>query len=141
MAIKVKPIEMVGRRYEENAGRAGPAYSEGLDFPKRDQAEAAIAAADAYNDGVTAAIADKRFEAGVRKAGTAKWREKAKALGPERYAKGVKVGAADFRKNFAPILAAIAAVELIPARPRGDPENIENVRRVAQAAREASLAK
>jgi hypothetical protein len=128
MAIRVKPADKVAAKYASKATAAGGDYKDGLDFPKRDQAEAALAAGDAYEQGVQQAIADKRFQTGVQKAGSGKWKTKASTVGAQRFTQGVQAGAADYQKGIAPVLSTIAATELPPRYPKGDPRNLERVR-------------
>ena len=113
-------------------GRAGD-YTEGINNPRRDWAASTIAAEDSYKAGVTAAANAGRFGRGVRAAGTEKWRERAIAKGPQRFAEGVQLGQADYLAGFEPFAAVIRATNLPPRFPKGDPRNIDRVRVLAAA--------
>lgn len=128
MPIRVKPADKVAAKYASKATAAGGDYKDGLDFPKRDQAEAALAAKDAYTAGVQQAIAEDRFSKGVQAAGSSKWKAKASTVGAQRFTQGVQAGTADYQKGIGPVLATIAATELPPRYPKGDPRNLDRVR-------------
>lgn len=137
-AIRIKPIENLKRKYAQNAGGASASYEEGVNFPRRSQSEAAVAAADTYAQAVQEAIGEGRFAAGVREAGDEKWKRNALAKGKGRYPQGVQAGQDDWAKNTAPILAAIAALDLPPRGVKGSETNFNRVRQVAQAAQAAA---
>jgi len=82
---------------------------------------------------VDAAHAKGLFAKGVKKAGTSKWRSKALAKGPTRFAEGVYLAGDDYEAGFAPYREAIAAVDLGPRFPKRDPRNIDRVRKVVEA--------
>lgn len=108
-------------------------YKLGIQNPKRDWAEEALAAKDNYKAGVDAAHAKGLFAKGVAKAGTAKWKDKALKKGPGRFAEGVYIAGPDYEKGFAPFHAAIEKVDLGPRFPRRDPRNLERVKKVVDA--------
>ena len=114
-------------------------YAAGIDKPKKDWESSAVAAADAWADGVTAAASERRYEKGVKEAGTEKWRRKAKDLGASRWPQGVSAAKDDYEKGFAPYRDVIERVSLPPRRPKGDPANIDRVRIIAQALHEAKV--
>lgn len=139
MAIRIKSAAQIAEKYTQRATAAAGDYSSGIDAPRRDQAEAAAAAKDSWSAGVQAAITDDRFEKGVRAAGSEKWRRKAKAVGTQRFAPGVQAAKSDFTSGVQPFLETIAAVELPPRFPKGDPRNYQRVQAVGQALREKKL--
>ncbi|MBA7495369.1 hypothetical protein ES702_05951 [subsurface metagenome] len=108
-------------------------YKLGIQNPKRDWEAETIAAESNWKLGVDAAQAKGLFPKGVRAAGTAKWKAKALAKGPTRFAEGVYLAGDDYGKGFAPYHAAIERADLGPRFPRRDPRNIERVRRVVDA--------
>ena len=115
-------------------------YTDGVENPRRDWADATHAASDAYEAGVMQAIADERFQFGVRNAGTRKWREKTLAKGPNRWSEGVRISTNDFRTGFDPYRDEIERINLPPRYPRGDPRNLERVRVIAEALHALRLA-
>jgi hypothetical protein len=138
MAIRIKPIETLKAKYARNAGGATGSYEEGVNFPRRSQSEAAIAATGTYEQAVQEAITDGRFQRGVAAAGDAKWKQGAVSKGKARYAGGVAAGVDEWARNTAPILAAIAAVDLGPRGVKGSEENFARSRKVAVAAAAAA---
>ena len=137
-AIRVKSIDSLKKKYEANASSATGAFVEGVNNPRRSQAESAIAAKDTYAQAVQEAIADDRFAKGVEEAGDAAWKEGATTLGKDRYAGGVRAGSDDWAKGTKPVIDAMAAVDLPPKGVKGDPANLERVRLMNEAARSAS---
>ncbi|RLE52464.1 MAG: hypothetical protein DRJ26_04735, partial [Candidatus Methanomethylicota archaeon] len=111
----------------------------GVKNPKKDWETQTIAAADAYKEGVQAAISEGRFEKGVRKAGTEKWKKKATTLGVTRWGPGVAAAREAYERGFAPYRDIIERLDLPPRRPKGDPGNIDRVRVIAMALHEAKV--
>lgn len=132
-AIKEKWIRVTPQRSED--------YSKGIANPKRDWAAEAIAAKGNWKAGIDAAASKDMYSKGIAAAGSGKWKAKALALGPGRFAEGVYAGGDDYAKGFAPFQAAIAAVDLGPKFPRRDPRNLDRVKRVVMALVEAKVGK
>ena len=108
-------------------------YKLGIQNPKRDWADEALAAKENWKAGIDAAAAKDLFAKGVAKAGTSKWKEKALKKGPGRFAEGVYIAGPDYEKGFAPFHAAIERVDLGPRFPRRDPRNLERVKKIVDA--------
>ena len=108
-------------------------YKLGIQNPKRDWQDEALAAKDNWKAGIDAAAAKDLFAKGIVKAGTSKWREKALKKGPGRFAEGVYLAGPDYEKGFAPYHAAIERVDLGPRFPRRDPRNLERVKKIVDA--------
>jgi len=108
-------------------------YKLGIQNPKRDWAEEAVAGKENWKAGIDAAAAKDLFGKGVEKAGTAKWKEKALKKGPGRFAEGVYIAGPDYEKGFAPYHDAISRVDLGPRFPKRDPRNPERVKKVVDA--------
>jgi len=125
MAIKEKWTRVTPLRTQD--------YTLGIQNPKRDWETETLAASDNWKLGVDQAQAKGLFPKGVRKAGSGKWKAKALAKGPTRFAEGVYLADDDYAKGFAPYHAAIERADLGPRFPRRDPRNIERVRRVVEA--------
>lgn len=132
-AIKEKWTRVTPQRSED--------YSKGVANPKRDWANEAVAAKGNWKAGIDAAAAKDLYAKGVNAAGTAKWKSKALALGPGRFAEGVYQAGGDYEKGFAPFREAIASVDLGPKFPRRDPRNLDRVKRVVTALVEAKVGK
>jgi hypothetical protein len=108
-------------------------YKAGVENPKRDWATEAAAGKDNWKAGIDAAANKDMYAKGVTAAGTSKWKSKALAKGPGRFAEGVYIAGSDYEKGFAPYREAIAGVDLGPRFPRGDPRNLDRVRKVTTA--------
>lgn len=108
-------------------------YKLGIEHPKRDWEEETTAAAGNWKAGVDAAQAKGLFSKGVKKAGTAKWKDKALKKGPGRFAEGVYIAGPDYEKGFAPYRDAIERTDLGPRFPRRDPRNLDRVKRIVDA--------
>ena len=133
MPITLRPIEQLADKFAKRAQAAAPEYAAGVAAPKKDQAAEAIAATQSYNQGVSEAIARDAFAKGVRKAGTAKWQEKSKSVGVQRYPQGVAGAKADWQTGFSPYASVLGAISLPQKGPRGAAGNLERVRAVADA--------
>jgi len=138
MAIRIKPVEKIAEKWKAKASAASGDYKEGLSFPKHDQAEAAIAAEESYNSGVTEAIARGAFVKGVEAAGSAKWKNKSETVGAQRFTGGVTAAVDDFKKGVTQSISVLSGLDLPPRMPKGNPANLERVRIVNEALRKAA---
>jgi len=129
----IKPITDIAEKWARVAPTRQDDYLKGVRSPRTQWESAATAADPAYAQGVQAAITGKRFTAGIRAAGNAKWLRKAEELGPGRFATGTQAARPDFEKGFGPYRNVIEGVTLKPRRPKGDPGNIDRVRDIASA--------
>lgn len=129
----IKPTAEIAEKWERVTPSRVPDYEAGVRRPRRSWEDATTEAADAYAQGVTAAIAENRFEGGVRAAGDRKWQEKTLQKGPGRWAEGVRISGVDYASGFDPYRDEIERIVLPPRGPRGDPRNIERVRIIADA--------
>lgn len=132
----IKPANQSSEKWTRRSSVAGPDYEAGVANPRTPWEGAAIAAANNYRQGVTAAANAGRFEAGIRGAGEDKWRQKALAKGPARFAEGVQLARQDWEDGFRPYQEAISALRLPPRGPKGSPNNLQRVTAVAQALRQ-----
>jgi len=128
----VRSIKAIGEKWNRVVGQRGPDYQTGIENPRRDQATAAAAAEPAYEVGVQAAIAEKRFGKGVRKAGSAKWLKGAREKGVARWPAGVAAAQLDFENGFEPFRSALERTELPPRRAKRDPSNLMRVQKVCE---------
>lgn len=134
-AIRSRP----GKWSEVTAQRSAD-YVAGVQSPRTPWAASTIAAAANQAAGSQAAIAGKRFEKGVAKAGDAKWQGKASTIGAARFPQGVQEGQSAYDQGFAPYAQTISSTQLPPKFPKGDPRNIQRVVAVAAALRARKLA-
>lgn len=108
-------------------------YQSGVENPRTDWQQATAAAAGAQAAGVQQAIAEKRFEKGVAKAGTAKWQKGATDKGVQRWGPGVQAAGGDYEQGFKPYADTIKSTTLPPRYPKGDPRNLDRVKAISSA--------
>ncbi|MFQ5778707.1 MAG: hypothetical protein ACE5IP_11940 [Terriglobia bacterium] len=132
-------LDRATERFVRRAGQAGPDYEAGVRNPRRNWAEAAVAAEPAYRDGVTQAAQAGRFGRGVRRAGNQKWQQRAIELGVPRFPTGVAAAADEWTRGFAPFHQAISAVQLAPRRPKRDPANRQRINQILDAVTNAAI--
>ena len=125
--IKIKPIDQIVSRWVQGVRGATAAYQFGVSNPQRDWAEATIAGASAWFSGIQAAHAAGRFDGGVRKAGSVKWKNKTLTKGVQMWPVAVAAAEGDYRVGFGPFREAIAAATLPPRYAKRDPRNLERV--------------
>lgn len=131
----------ISTKWSRKAALAAQDYAEGVQRTTADWAGLTTAAAIQYKAGLTAAMAANRFEAGVAKAGTAKWKANALAKGPDRYAQGVQLSGDAYARGFAPYREVIANTSLPARGARGDPKNYERSRVMGTALNRARTGK
>ncbi len=132
----IKPLEQASDKWVRRASVAAPDYTAGVENPRQNWEEAASAADPNYRAGVTAAANRGAYAAGVRAAGSDKWKRGALQKGPARFAEGVAIAKDDWAKGFSPYREAIASVKLPPRGPAGSPQNLQRVAAIATALRQ-----
>lgn len=130
---EIKALGSISEKWKSNAGasEARNSYASGVASPRRSWAASAAAADQARKDGLAEADARNAFVSGVQGAGDAKWKARATALGPARFAQGVQVAQTDYQQGFAPYHSAIQGAVLPPRESKGSPANLERVAAVA----------
>lgn len=136
---EIKSLSDIRDKYTRVTPMRTEDYKKGIANPKRDWATATEGQADTWKIAVIDAANKNMFAKGVRNAGTSKWKDKALTKGPGRFAEGVIVAGPDYERGFRPYAEVIAATDLPPRFPKGDPRNIERVRVIAQALRAKKL--
>jgi hypothetical protein len=137
--MEVRSIQESQDKFKNRSAAAAPDYGKGVANAGGKWLAGASASEDAYNAGVADAVANKRFGAGVRRAGAAKYQDRAAKLGPQRYQTGVAEGAPEWGKNFAPHAQALAGLDLGVKGMRGSEQNYNRARQVGQALRAKKL--
>jgi len=130
---QIKSASEIAKKWAEVTPTRQAFYEAGVKSPLRDWATNAAAAEDAWAAGVQEAAANKRFGAGVRKAGTEKWSRKVVEVGVPRWGAGVRAAAPDYEEGFRPYRDVIESVSLPPKYAKGDPRNIDRVAAIAMA--------
>lgn len=137
--MDVRPIAESQDKFSKRAAAAAPEYGKGVANAGPKWLAGAQASEDTYAAGVADAVANKRFGAGVRKAGSSKYQDRAAKLGPDRYRTGVAEGAPDWGKGYAPHAQALSSLDLGVKGMRGSEQNYNRSRQVGQALRAKKL--
>jgi len=137
--VKVKSIDEIAKKWAEVTPGRAPYYEAGVRNPRNSWAAGAKNAKGAWAQGVQEAISDNRYEKGVTKAGDPKWQRKALELGTRRWPEGVRAAESDYRTNVAPYIDTISRIVLPDKKAKGDPGNIERVRKIADALHKKKL--
>lgn len=137
---EIKSLARIVKKWTSVTPGRQAEFIEGVENPRRDWEKETLAASAAYEAGLRASMADKRFEGGVRNAGSSKWKSKTLAKGPGRWAEGVALSGDDYARGFGPYADVIAALVLPPRKATGDPANILRVAAVAKALHDKKIA-
>lgn len=135
MRANVPDVGKVAAKWSRRASAAGQDYTDGVTTTSADWQANTTAAAASYKTGVTQAANAGRFEKGVARVGTAKWKKNAVEKGPMRYSQGVAVAEQDFSSQVAPFLQAIGSLDLPPRQPTGSDANLQRVSVIAKGLR------
>lgn len=130
---EIKSMAAISEKWTRVTPQRTEDYRKGIENPRRDWETETIAAKDNWKAGIDAAAQKNLFAKGVAEAGSKKWKEKALAKGPGRFAEGVMIAGPDYERGFAPYREAISRVDLGPKFPRRDPRNLDRVKRVVNA--------
>ena len=133
MALKVKPIDKSTTKWTENASRAATEYGENAIAAASDWQTKTVAAKDNYGMAIASAGIKDRFARGASKAGAAKYSRMIESKGKDRFGPGVAAGSEDYKTGAEPFFSTLASLTLSPAKPRGDPANINRVSEVNKA--------
>lgn len=137
--IVVPDVGKVAKKWSTRASAASPDYADGVQSTAKDWQASATAGAANYKAGVTAAANAGRFEKGVARVGTAKWRANALSKGPMRYSQGVSVGEQDYSQQMAPVLQTLGSIDLPLRQPTGSDGNIQRVALIAKGLRQMKV--
>lgn len=139
---QIRSIDAIAKKWAVVTPGRSEDYRQGVAAPRKDWAAATAAAEPAYEAGVQAAVAKKKFGRGVKASGTEAWSRGATEKGTQRWGPGVALAQDRFATGFQPYREAIERVTLPPRYARRDPRNLERVAAIANAlgkAKEARL--
>lgn len=138
--VSIKPLGAIAEKYVRRAGQAMGDYQTAIQqTPVTKWEVAAKAAGDAWSSGVSQAVAEGRFVAGIDGKGV-KWGRKASTVGPQRYQTGVAAAGPDFTSGFQRSFDTLSALVLGPRGPRGDQRNYARSQQVGDALNKARRA-
>lgn len=137
--MEVRNIQESQTKFAQRAAAAQGDYQRGVANAGGKWAAGVAASEDAWQAGVQEAVAQRRYGAGARRAGPAKYQDRAAKLGPGRFATGVQEGASEWGKNFQPFASALAGADPGPRGMRGSAQNYERARRVGELMRRTKL--
>lgn len=129
----MKSAQQSAQKFVERAAVAAGDYVSGAQQTSKDQSQAAIAAAPAYQAGVQAAIARGAFQKGLQKSGKQGWLDGVQKKGADRFAPGVQASADVYATNSGKYDAARGAASSLPRGPRGSQQNYARSSAVGQA--------
>jgi len=130
--MEIRSIASIAEKWGRVTPMRSQDYIIGVQTTRKDWASNTVAAGPNYVQGVQQAIAENRFERGVEKAGTAKWKTNTIEKGGTRWGQGVRMAEPEYARGFGPYRDELEAIDLPPRGPRGDPMNIERVRIIAE---------
>lgn len=111
-------------KYATRAQAAVNDYTAGVNA-STGQAAAAVAAADKWQQGVSAASAKAAFVAKINAAGDAAWKNGVATKGQARYGPGVAAGQNKWAASVGKFFAAMKGVSLPPRGLRGSAQNAQ----------------
>jgi hypothetical protein len=137
--MDVRPVADSQAKFATRAAAAAPEYQKGVANAGGRWQAGVNASEDAWASGTQEAIANRRYGAGARKAGPAKYQDRASKLGPDRFRTGVNEGAPEWGRNFAPFASELSGMPLEPRGMRGSEQNFQRSRAVGQRLRAKKL--
>uniref|UniRef100_A0A6H1ZVI7 Uncharacterized protein n=1 Tax=viral metagenome TaxID=1070528 RepID=A0A6H1ZVI7_9ZZZZ len=138
---KIRSSAEIAGKWQKVTPQRTDEYKSGVENPREDWATNTAAAETRYNEGVQAAIAQKRFGSGVKKTGTKGWQDKTAKVGPGRWAEGVREGGDAYAEGFEPFRKTIENTVLPQKYAKGDPRNIQRVAAIADALHKKKIGK
>lgn len=132
---EIKPTRDIAAKWARVTPQRAEDYRLGVENPRVSWSESTVAAKDRYQAGIQDAIQRDAFAKGVRAAGDARWQDRARTVGPARFAEGVATSEARYEEGFRPYAEVIAQTVLPPRFAKGDPRNLDRVRVISQALR------
>ena len=140
--MHVKDAASSAQKWSTRAANAMPDYQAGVQGAGQRWADGSTSSEQAYVSGVTSAANAGSYGKGVRKAGAAKYQDRATKFGPQRFQQGVQGSAPDYQKGVQPFITALNSTQLPPRGARSGSQNIARVQAVIdvmRATRQAQL--
>lgn len=128
-----KTAQQSAEKYASRAAGASGDYVEGARTTSKDQASAAIAAAEIHKQATMTALNEGRYARGLQKSGKGKWLKGVTDKGANRFAEGVSAAASDYATESARFDGARNAAASLPRGIKGSPQNLARVSAVVAA--------
>jgi len=129
----IRSIDNIAKKWSSVTPMRSEDYRAGVENPRKDWMTSTVASESAFEAGVQAAIAKKKFGKGVKAAGSEAWQRGAIEKGTQRWGPGVAMAAPKYAQGFAPFRDAIERTTLPPRYARRDPRNLERVKAIVTA--------
>lgn len=139
-AVAVKSAADAATKWSTNAAAAQSYYAAGVANAGNTWQTNTLNAAGNYDNAVKSGTIKQMFSGGVKKAGAAKYQNKATTLGATRFSQGVQAAGADYSAGVTPYLQTIAGLTLAARAPRGSASNLQRVTQIATALNAKRLA-
>jgi hypothetical protein len=133
--VKVTDAGTAATRFVQRAQAAAPDYVKAASVAGGSWATNTAAGANNWAAGVSQAVSDGRFAAGVNAAGPAKYQAGITQKGAVRYGPGVAAAQPAYAAGVGPYLQLIASLDLPPRGPTGSPANNARVNVITAALR------
>jgi hypothetical protein len=132
--VKVRPLNIARRKFEEAVRRTGAFYELGVRNPRENLVTAVEARRQAMYESLRDAIEKDLIFGGLRRRGHDFWQRRALEKGVRRWGEETPRRVDDWEAGFKPFADALSALTLPPKRRKGDPANIiDRVGAVVQA--------
>jgi len=131
MAIKIKDVGTLGKKWATRAQAAVTDYTAGAQGAQ--QADAAIASADTWQQAVSSPTAKNLFVKNISAAGDAGWLQGVQTKGAQRYGPGVAAGQNKWQTGVQPYLQTLSNLQLPPRGLRRSAQNMARVQAVVTA--------
>lgn len=129
----MKNASASAEKYATRASAASGDYVDGARTTTKDQAQAAIAAAEIHKAATLAALNEGRYAKGLQKSGKQKWLNGVTNKGGNRYGEGVSQAAPTYATESARFDGARGAAGSLPRGIKGSPQNLQRVTAVVNA--------
>jgi hypothetical protein len=132
--VKVRPISIAKKKFEEAVKRAAPFYELGVKNPRENLVAAVEARKQAMYESLRDAIEKDLIFGGLKRRGHEFWQKRAVEKGARRWGDETPKRVDDWESGFKPFADTLSAVAMSPKRRKGDPANIaERVGAIVQA--------
>jgi len=131
--VSVSNLADSASKFERRASAAGQDYEQGVsEVSDSEQQQATLDAAGNWEQGVQDAIAEGRFEDGVKNPNKS-WQEPALEVGSSRFTQGASNAGDQWQSAFSTYADTLEGLDLQPRGPRGSAANFDRARAVGEA--------